>query len=53
MPLQCPSVPLERTLSLLRHVVRLQPDSASEYRLAGEMVDLVESLVSDAGRGAR
>ncbi|KAF0295381.1 Rab3 GTPase-activating protein non-catalytic subunit [Amphibalanus amphitrite] len=51
-PLQCPSVPLERTLALLRHVVRLQPDSASECRLAMEMVDLVESLVSDAAKGS-
>ncbi|KAF0294324.1 Rab3 GTPase-activating protein non-catalytic subunit [Amphibalanus amphitrite] len=51
-PLQCPSVPLERTLALLRHVVRLQPDSASECRLALEMVDLVESLFSDAAKGS-
>ena len=53
MPLQCPSVPLARTLALLRHIVRLEPDSASEHRLALDMVDLVESLVSDAARGTR
>ena len=53
VPLQCPSVPLERTLALLRHVVRLQPDSVSERRLAMEMVDLAESLVSDAAKGSR
>ncbi|XP_037085023.1 uncharacterized protein LOC119105663 [Pollicipes pollicipes] len=53
VPLQCPSVGLERTLALLRLVARLEQEHTHEHRLALEMVYLVESLLAEDGPGRR